>query len=185
MAVAQLRQPQYVAVGQRIVGAQDHADRIGPQCTYRQGGLVERCPGQRDVDESGAQPAGGVGQVGVADADVDAGAAPAIGGGQPGHSRVVAVAQDADGEGRGAGRGTHPYPDAVGMVEKGPRLAEQHLAHRSERDPRGQPGEQQRSDLGLQLLDRPAQRRLAHVQSGRGPAEMELLGDRHEVAQGS
>ena len=78
----------------------------------------------------------------------------------------------------------HAYADAVGLVEQGPRLVEQHRAHRSERDAGRRAGEQQGPDLGLQLLDRPAQRRLAHVQSGGGPAEVEFLGDRHEVAQG-
>jgi hypothetical protein len=73
---------------------------IGPQRTHRQGRLVERRSSQRDVDHSGAQPAGRVGQIGVADADVDAGAASAVGGGHPGHSRVGAVAQDADGGGQ-------------------------------------------------------------------------------------
>lgn len=77
------------------------------------------------------------------------------------------------------------YTDAVGLVEQGTRLVEQHRAHRRERDAGGRAGEEQGPDVGLQLLDRPAQRRLTHVQSGGGPAEVEFLGDRHEVAQGS
>ena len=70
------------------------------------------------------------------------------------------------------------------MVEQGPRLVEQHRAHRSERDTGGRADEEQGADVGLQLLDRPAQGRLAHVQPGGGPAEVQFLGDRHEVAQG-
>lgn len=84
-----------------------------------------------------------------------------------------------------AGGRAHPDADAVGPVEQRPRLVEQHRAHRGERDAAGRAGEQQGADLGLQLLDRPAQRRLAHVQSSGGPAEVEFLGDRHEVAQGT
>lgn len=71
------------------------------------------------------------------------------------------------------------------MVEQGPRLVEQHRAHGSERDAGGRAGEEQGPDLGFQLLDRPAQGRLAHVQSHGGPAEVEFLGDRDEIAQGT
>jgi hypothetical protein len=43
--------------------------------------------------------------------------------------------------------------------------------------------QQNGTEVALQLLDRPAQRRLAHVQAGGGPAEVEFLGDGHEIAQ--
>jgi hypothetical protein len=43
--------------------------------------------------------------------------------------------------------------------------------------------QQHLSEIGVKLLDGAAQRRLGHVQAGGGPAEVELLGDRHEVAQ--
>lgn len=85
----------------------------------------------------------------------------------------------------GAGRRGHADADAVGLVQQGPRFVEQHCPHRGERDTGRRAGEQQGADLCLQLLDRPAQRRLAHMQPGGGPAEVEFLGDRDEVAQGT
>jgi glyoxylase-like metal-dependent hydrolase (beta-lactamase superfamily II) len=39
------------------------------------------------------------------------------------------------------------------------------------------------AQVGLQLFDGPAQRRLRHVQPGGGPPEMPLLGNGHEVTQ--
>ncbi|SNT53736.1 hypothetical protein SAMN05216276_105710 [Streptosporangium subroseum] len=56
--------------------------------------------GQGDVDQSGTQPAVRIGQVGLADADLDARMPPAVRGGQPRYAPVGAVAQDADGDGR-------------------------------------------------------------------------------------
>ncbi len=71
------------------------------------------------------------------------------------------------------------------MIEQVPGLVEQHGAHRGERDAGRRADEERGADVGLHLLDRPAQRRLTHMQPGSGPSEVEFLGDRHEVAQGS
>jgi hypothetical protein len=43
--------------------------------------------------------------------------------------------------------------------------------------------QQHGAEVGLELPDAPAQRRLADVQPRGGPAEVPFLGDRHEVAQ--
>lgn len=84
-----------------------------------------------------------------------------------------------------AGRRGHAGADTVGLGEQGSRFVAQHCPNGRERDAYRGADEQQGAGLGLQLLDRPAQRRLAHVQPGGGPAEVEFLGDRQEVAQGT
>jgi hypothetical protein len=40
---------------------------------------------------------------------------------------------------------------------------------------------QQGADIGFELLDGPAQRRLGHVQAGGGTPEVALLGHRDEI----
>jgi hypothetical protein len=174
-------QLQAIATGQRIVGAQHRADRVGAQLVHRQAGLVERPAGQGDIDQSGAQPAAWIGQVGVADADLDARVPPPVCGGQPRRAPVGAVAQHADGDGRGTRRHGHPHAYPVGLVEQGTCLAQQRGPGRSERDARGGPVQQHGAEIGLKVLDRPTQRRLAHVQTSRGPPEVQLLGDGHEI----
>ncbi|KJY27040.1 hypothetical protein VR46_39550 [Streptomyces sp. NRRL S-444] len=171
------------AAGQPVVGAQHRAHRIGAQLVHRQAGLVERCSGQGDVDQSRPQPAGRIGQVGLADADFDAGVLPAVRGGQPRGAPVGAVAQETDGDGRGAGRRGDAYAGLVGLLEQGAGLVEERRPGRGERDSCGGAVQQGGAEVGLQLLDRPAQRWLAHVQPRSGPAEVEFLGDGHEVTQ--
>ena len=66
--------------------------------------------------------------------------------------------------------------DRAGLLqEEAPRLREP--------DAPPVPFEQRRAQLVLDRLDLLAERRLAHVQAARGPAEVELLGDGDEVAQ--
>ncbi len=48
---------------------------------------------------------------------------------------------------------------------------------------RGGPQQQDGTDVGFELLDRPAQRRLAHVQPRGGPAEVAFTGDLAETGQ--
>ncbi|GHG75397.1 hypothetical protein GCM10018779_52980 [Streptomyces griseocarneus] len=43
--------------------------------------------------------------------------------------------------------------------------------------------EQNGTELGLELLDGPAQRRLGHVKTRGGPPEVALFGDGHEIAE--
>jgi hypothetical protein len=43
--------------------------------------------------------------------------------------------------------------------------------------------QQEGADIGSELLDGPAQRRLGHVQASGGAPEMALLGDGNEVAK--
>jgi hypothetical protein len=45
------------------------------------------------------------------------------------------------------------------------------------------PDEERRADVLLELADLRAQRRLREEQPSRGPTEVQLLGDGHEVAQ--
>ena len=60
---------------------------------------------------------------------------------------------------------------------------EQSLAVRGERDPAGGAGEQAHPQLPLEAGDVAAESLLGQVQPGGGPGEVQLLGDRHEVAQ--
>lgn len=51
-AVGQLRQMQDSAGGKRVIGAQDHPDRVRAQHDRADAGLVEGSPGQGDVDQA-------------------------------------------------------------------------------------------------------------------------------------
>jgi hypothetical protein len=53
----------------------------------------------------------------------------------------------------------------------------------SEADLAGSPQEKLRAELALEQVDRVAQRRLRHVQALGRTSEVQILGDRHEVAQ--
>jgi hypothetical protein len=73
-----------------------------------------------------------------------------------------------------------------GLVVEGEQLAgadQEALALEGERDPAGGPAEQADAQLPLEAADVAAERLLGHVQAGGGAAEVELLGDRHEVAE--
>ena len=63
------------------------------------------------------------------------------------------------------------------IVERGPSTGE--------RDRGGRTVQQHSVKIDLQLLDRPAQRRLGHVQPCGRAAEVPFLGNGHEVAQGA
>ncbi len=73
---------------------------------------------------------------------------------------------------RGARRGE----DRVGSIE-------QHLARRQQLDPARRAPQQGRPDVGLEAADELGQRRLRHVQPGRGSAEVQLLTDGYERVQ--
>jgi hypothetical protein len=73
-----------------------------------------------------------------------------------------------------------------GLVVEGEQLAgtqQQALALGGERDPAGGAGEQADAELLLEPSDVAAERLLRHVQPRGGAGEMQLLGDRHEVAK--
>lgn len=52
-----------------------------------------------------------------------------------------------------------------------------------EGDPAGCTVQEFAAEIGFELPDGAAQRRLRHVQAGGGPAEVQFVGDRHEIAQ--
>jgi hypothetical protein len=73
-----------------------------------------------------------------------------------------------------------------GLVHVGEDLAralEQDLARRRELHPPGRAVQERRAELGLHPADVLGERRLGHVQARGGPAEVLLLGHRHEVPQ--
>ena len=81
---------------------------------------------------------------------------------------------------RGALRGAHA---TLGLREREPRLGEKGVAGGRELDAACMAFEERRADLALQVADLPAQRRLRDVESPRRAAEVQLLGDRDEVAK--
>jgi hypothetical protein len=69
-----------------------------------------------------------------------------------------------------------------GRLHHLPGGAEEHLPRWGERRATGTSQEQRRADLAFDQLDLLAQRRRRDVQAGGRAAEVELLGDRDEVA---
>jgi hypothetical protein len=73
-----------------------------------------------------------------------------------------------------------------GAVEVGqhrPRVAQEGLSRRGHLHAPARPREQLAAQLVLQQPDLVAQRRLGHVEPLGGAAEVQLLGDRHEIAE--
>lgn len=99
--------------------------------------------------------------------------------------RTGLFGEGAEDERRGAGGGRDPGAGLLGLPQQRPCLVVERPARRGERDPGGGAVQQDGAEIGLQLFDGPAQRRLGHVQPGGGPAEVPFLGDGHEVAQRS
>ena len=73
-------------------------------------------------------------------------------------------------------RGARGREDRVGSVE-------QHLARRQQLDAARRAPQQGRPDVGLEAADELGQRRLRHVQPGRGAAEVQLLSHGDERVQ--
>jgi hypothetical protein len=71
----------------------------------------------------------------------------------------------------------------VGGRRRASRCGKHRLAGRCQADRAGRALEQQHPELGLELLDDAAERLLRHVLTTRCSREVELLGDRDEVAQ--
>ncbi len=170
---------------QRVVRAEHDPHRVAAQLTYRQARFVERAPRQRDVHAARAQAAGRIGEIRVPHPQLDTGMPRAERLGEAARPRVGAVSQNAHVEPRWTGRRRDPLAYPLGVVEQSARLLQEHFPDGSERYPCGRAQEERGAHLGLQLLDRTAQRRLAHVQPGGGPAEVRLLGDGHEIPQGA
>ena len=107
---------------------------------------------------------GGVGEVSLAEADLDGRMAVAEGGGQAGAGLLSAIGQDPDGDGDGASRGGDPGPDVLGLLQQQAGLIVERGPGAGERDRGGRTVQQHSAKIDLQPLDRPAQRRLGHVQ---------------------
>ena len=71
----------------------------------------------------------------------------------------------------------------VHIGEQPPRPVEQRVAGQRQLDPVRGAAQQVAADEPFQAADLPAQRGLRHEQPGRGPAEVQLLGNRHERPQ--
>ena len=83
-------------------------------------------------------------------------------------------------------------PDAAALASSSAALAaariavravEQHLPRGQQLDAARRAPQQRRPDVGLQAADELRERRLGHVQPGRGAAEVQLLPDRDERVQ--
>ena len=91
-----------------------------------------------------------------------------------------------DGDGEAVGLGAFP----AGALDRGtdsfdrdPPLLEQHGAGRGQGNPAAGALEQPHAEFALKLADGCRERRLGHAQTRRGPGEVQLLGDRDEVAE--
>ena len=156
---------------------------MGAQDVRADTGVIERCPGERNIDEAGPKPGGRIGQVGLADADVHAGVACSEGGGQSWSGPFGAVGERAQSERGGTGRRGDSRADLISLGQQSAGLVVQRHAGRGERDARGRAVQQDGAKISLQVFDGSAQRRLGHLQPRSGPAEVKLLGDGHKVAQ--
>ena len=182
-AVIEITQLKAGAAGERVIGAQDDTDRVRAQHADVDPGAVKRRPGQRHVDQPGPQACGRVGEVGFADMDAYPRVALAEGAREAGARLLGAVGEDPDREGGRSRRGRDPVPGAVGLLQQGARLVVQRGSGGGEGDPSGGAVQQEGAEVGLQLLDGAAQRRLGHVQARRGAPEMAFFRDRHEVTE--
>ena len=182
-AVIKVAYQERVVTGERVVGAQDHPDRIRAQHPGADPGAVERHPGQGDIDQAGSQPGGRVGEVRFPYPHLHALVTLAKGVGETGADLPGAVGESPDGEGgRSRGRGD-PGPGALSLLEQGPRLLVERGSRGRERASGRRAVQQECADIGFELPDGPAQRRLGHVQAGGGAPEVALLGDGDEVSK--
>ena len=98
---------------------------------------------------------------------------------------VVDGADEADGEpANGALGGAAGMDDRrLGLVEQAAGFVEQHAPGLGELDAALGADQQRRADLALESADLHAERRLREVEPPGGAAEMQFLGDGHEVAK--
>ena len=98
--------------------------------------------------------------------------------------RVIAGVDDADPQrGSCAGRAAGDRGGPVGVGQDLPCLGEEHRPGRGQRDVVGAAFHQADAQLTLEPLHLLAQRRLRDVLPLRSPAEVQFLGQRHEVAE--
>jgi hypothetical protein len=102
---------------------------------------------------------------------------------EAGAGLLSTIGQDPDGNSGGASRGGDPGPDVFGLLQQRAGLIVERGPSAGERDRGRRTVKQHRAKIGLQLLDRPAQRRLGHVQPRGRAAEVPFLGHGHEVTQ--
>ena len=149
------------------------------------GELLDRRADQADVDDTGAdQPQLLDGRPLVQlDLDVRGGGAEALH--DPGDDRQQRRADEVDPQPAGL-PGVDPprgLNGAVELCQQLPGVAQERLARRGQLHPPSGAGQQLAAELVLELADLLAQRRLGDVQPGGRAAEVQLLGDGHEVAQ--
>ena len=160
---------------------QDRDARFTPYREELEPLLVDRQVDERDVDAAVVQHVDLVVPVDAVQVDVGLRA-----GGSEAAQRVGerVADEEADGQRRSPAGGALQAPaGGVGRGEQRPRLLEQLLAGRSQRDAPGRAGEQVRAELLLELADLPAEHRLRDVEALRRAPEVQLFGDRDEVAQ--
>jgi hypothetical protein len=87
----------------------------------------------------------------------------------------------ADGDPAGLGGGPGRGRGLGGRAQQRPGAGQEDLARLGEPGTLRGPVEQAGAELGFEVADLPAQRRLRHAQGGGGPAEMAVLGDGGEV----
>jgi len=98
----------------------------------------------------------------------------------PGHRRG-----DADSKRTGSAKG-HPFgasPRLVDVLQDASRVAQEQFPRRAQSNATRQSVEQEKSDLLLQILDLPRQRRLRDMQPRRRATEVLFLSDPDEIAQ--
>src|SRR5829696_2119520 len=98
---------------------------------------------------------------------------------------VVDGADEAEGEPANGARGGAADMDdrRFGLVEQAAAVVEQHATGLGELDAALGADQQRRADLSLEGADLHAERRLREVEPPGGAAEMQFLGDGHEVAK--
>ncbi len=182
---AEVGQLQPVAGGERMVRGEDGEARFCGQCLRVQAGPVERRVDQGDVRLAAAQQPRLLLPPAQPDGDRYG----------PGLTRVarqdrlqqprVPVGLHGQHQLRLLRRPPGPPPGGLQGVQCDAGLGEQDVPGRGPGDTVGGPLEQRDTQLGLQAADRPGQGRRGDAQPLGGAREVQLLGDRHEVAQGT
>ena len=184
--VAQIDDVEFIAPGQRVLCRQGGDEAVATQREAPDAGIRHRGPHQPDIDFAGAQ---GVqlrgGQHLTADADLQMRQRIAHGAHQSWQHRVRRRSHAADGEValHAVGHPARLLPGVVYRIQDRGHSLQIRSAGSRQVHPAGTPGQQVDPEFTLQLSDLLGQRWLGDVQPFRGPAEVQLLGDRLEIPQ--